>query len=61
MLDSSTVVTRKLYYEDAYMKEFEATVISADGNDIVLDATAFFPEEGGQSADRGVLAGREVL
>ena len=61
MLDSSTVVTRKLYYEDAYMKEFEATVISAEGNDIVLDATAFFPEEGGQSADRGVLAGREVL
>ncbi|MDO4803994.1 MAG: alanyl-tRNA editing protein [Lachnospiraceae bacterium] len=61
MLDSSTVTTRKLYYEDAYLKEFAAEVISAEGNDVVLNATAFFPEEGGQSADRGVLAGREVL
>ena len=56
MLDSSTVKTEKLYYKDAYMCEFEANVLSADGNDIVLDATAFFPEEGGQSADRGMLA-----
>ncbi len=61
MLDSSTVVTRKLYYEDAYLREFEAEILSANDNDIVLDATAFFPEEGGQSPDRGVLAGREVL
>ncbi len=61
MLDSSTVVTRKLYYEDAYLREFEAEILSVNGNDIVLDATAFFPEEGGQSPDRGVLAGHEVL
>ena len=61
MLDSSTVKTEKLYYKDAYMCEFEANVLSADGNDIVLDATAFFPEEGGQSADRGMLAGYEVV
>ena len=61
MLDSSTVVTRKLYYEDAYMRDFEAVVLSIEGNDLVLDATTFFPEEGGQSADGGLLAGHEVL
>ncbi len=61
MLDSSTVVTRKLYYEDAYMREFTSTVISVSGNDVVLDATVFFPEEGGQSPDRGQLAGIDVV
>ncbi len=59
--------TEKLYYDDAYMREFEASVltcehISGSGTDadpsrygIVLDRTAFFPEEGGQSPDRGSL------
>ena len=28
---------------------------------IVLDASAFFPEEGGQSADKGTQTVREVL
>ena len=52
--------TRKLYYEDAYRRSFEARVISceavsADRYAVVLDQTAFFPEEGGQSPDRGIL------
>ena len=46
-------MTRKLYYENSYIKEFEATVLSSellkDGvYGIILDATAFFPEGGGQ-------------
>ena len=60
MLDSSTIRTRKLYYEDAYKTEFTAKVVSSYGGDIVLDRTAFFPEEGGQSADTGVLGGFRV-
>ena len=60
MLDSSKIRTRKLYYEDAYKTEFTALVVSADAGDIVLDRTAFFPEEGGQSADTGVLGGFRV-
>jgi alanyl-tRNA synthetase len=60
MLDSSKIRTRKLYYEDAYKTEFEAKVVSANAGDIVLDRTAFFPEEGGQSADTGVLGGFRV-
>ena len=60
MLDSSKIRTRKLYYEDAYKTEFTAKVVSANAGDIVLDRTAFFPEEGGQSADTGVLGGFQV-
>lgn len=51
--------TRKLYYEDAYMRKFTAEVVrcerAGDGWDVALTATAFFPEEGGQTADTGAL------
>ncbi len=61
MLDSSTVKTGKLYYEDAYRVSFSARVLSLEGKDAVLDRTAFFPEEGGQSPDKGVLGGIPVV
>ena len=52
-------MTEKLYYKDAYIKEFSASVISVEerdgGFDVILDRTAFFPEEGGQSSDRGYI------
>ena len=52
-------MTEKLYYVDAYIKEFEATVIDSytegERNVAILDRTAFFPEEGGQSADTGYI------
>lgn len=58
-------MTVKLYYTDAYIREFTATVseVSAAscGYRIVLDKTAFFPEEGGQSADTGYLDTAQVL
>ncbi len=48
--------TRMLYYEDPYMSKFEAKVISVlEGDRIILDKTAFYPEGGGQPADRGCL------
>ncbi len=54
------VKTTEIYYEDAYTEEFDAMVLSCregkDGNFFVLlDRTAFFPEQGGQSSDTGVL------
>ena len=57
-------MTEKLYYIDAYIKEFSATVTDvitdSRGVALVLDRTAFFPEEGGQSADTGYIAGARV-
>lgn len=52
-------MTEQLYYQDSYIKDFEAVVLSCipNGNhfEAVLDRTAFFPEGGGQCADTGVL------
>lgn len=58
-------MTRKLYYEDSHIREFDATVrscVERDGAfEIVLGKTAFFPEGGGNPADVGVLGGVNVL
>ena len=57
-------MTEKLYYSDAYISKFTATVLECtecDGRfSILLDKTAFFPEEGGQSADTGRIGGSVV-
>ena len=53
--------TLRLYDTDSFMQEFTATVLSCEQQGelwaVELDQTAFFPEEGGQYADRGTLAG----
>ncbi len=58
-------MTQKLYDQDAYLCEFFATVLSCEagkeGYVITLDKTAFFPEEGGQGADHGILSEASVL
>ena len=58
-------MTEKLYYTDPYLKEFEAEILSVtpykEGFDVVLNKTAFFPEEGGQSADTGYIGSAKVL
>ena len=68
------MATVKLYDRDAYQTEFEAVVLSCeelvrmqkDGEEetcyaVVLDQTLFFPEEGGQTPDKGMLGDAEVV
>lgn len=57
----------KLFYENIYMTDFNATVTDCSYDEerkqyrILLDRTAFFPEEGGQVADSGTINGQRVL
>ena len=56
--------TVRLYYENAFMQDFTAAVESCqavkNGFAVILDRTAFYPEGGGQPADRGTLDGVPV-
>jgi alanyl-tRNA synthetase len=62
---SGPVATRRLYFEDATLFEFEAAVVErriVDGRPaLVLDQTCFYPESGGQPWDKGTIEGVDVL
>lgn len=59
------MATRKLFYEDPYLRAFTARIISQNttpaGVEVVLDQTAFFPTGGGQPCDLGTLNEIPVL
>jgi misacylated tRNA(Ala) deacylase len=47
--------TQPLYATDSAIREFSATVLAVEGNEIALDQTAFYPGGGGQPHDTGTL------
>jgi len=57
--------TVKLFYEDQYIKSFEASIVDIKEKEgkyyITLDKTAFFPGGGGQSSDLGTIDGLNVI
>jgi misacylated tRNA(Ala) deacylase len=58
---SGRTMTRKIFWEDTYAKEFDAEVELVDGNRVVLDQTAFNPRGGGLVSDTGRLNGMKVI
>jgi len=56
------MATDLLYLRDAYLRDFDATVVDvdADGRRVALDRTAFYATGGGQPHDTGTLAGLPV-
>jgi alanyl-tRNA synthetase len=58
-------MTDRLYYTDAYRREFDADVTgctaAGDRFEVTLSATAFYPTSGGQPHDLGTLGGRAVV
>jgi misacylated tRNA(Ala) deacylase len=52
-------MTQLLYYQDAYLRNFTATLVGVERGDeqtrILLDQTAFYPGGGGQPNDLGLV------
>lgn len=61
MADASTIPTRRLYLDDAYLKEFRARVKSIQKTNgqfrVILDQSALYPLGGGQPSDTGAIRG----
>jgi len=59
-----TVKTIKLYETDGMLFDFRANIIETvqaeNGYGIILDRTAFFPEGGGQTSDKGYIGNARV-
>lgn len=57
--EPDTWLAARLYYQDPYIRRFDAHVterLNWEGRPaVILDRTAFYPEGGGQPADRGTL------
>src|ERR1700759_167008 len=54
-MDDTQWRTHRLELDDQALREWDATVIAADAEGIVLDRSAFYPGGGGQPPDHGVL------
>jgi alanyl-tRNA synthetase len=56
--------TERLYHADSFLRDFTARVVAHGAHrgraSVILDRTAFYPEAGGQMADRGTLAGAAI-
>ncbi len=58
-------MTSRLYYDEPYLRTFEASIASIDRREagliVTLDRTAFYPTSGGQPFDTGTLGPWRVV
>lgn len=54
-------MTRKLYLDEPYSREFTSKVVASEGQNVQLDQTLFYPKGGGVSCDTGTLNNIRVL
>ncbi len=58
-------MTVRLYYDDAYCRDFDAAVVRVEARGealaVWLDRSAFYPTSGGQPFDTGTVAGARVV
>ena len=52
---------RKVFWDNPYLTELEATVTSVRDNDVTVDQTIFYAQSGGQESDHGVINNCRVL
>src|SRR5919201_7070670 len=65
ILRTRTAMTDRLYYNDPYLREFDAVVLATSQRGgrlaVTLDRTAFYPTSGGQPFDTGTLGAFRVV
>lgn len=54
-------MTKKLYWDDSYQKEFDVKVVAISDNQLILDQTCFYARGGGQVGDIGEINGIKVV
>lgn len=54
-------MTKKIFWQDPYLTEFETTIQTVDGNQITVAETIFYAFSGGQESDQGTIGGYSVL
>ena len=54
-------MTRKVFWENPYLTEIEATVTSVKNNDIMVDQTIFYAQSGGQEGDHGTINNYRII
>ena len=53
--------TEKIFWDNPYLTELDATVTGVSGNDITVNQTILYAFSGGQESDEGTIGGKKVL
>jgi len=54
------MATKRLFWEDPYQTQCDATVIRVEGSEVVLEQSVFYAFSGGKASDSGTINGQAV-